>query len=119
MVTIPTLSDGTPFYTVTVQLENFGFTFDFSWNEREGSWYFDIYNGNNSLILSGIKVTLSVPLLGKFVIPGVPPGDIMAIDTSNTDTMPGITDLGVRVLLTYITQADLAQIAAGTFNPNA
>lgn len=119
MEIIPTRTDGTPFYTVTTVLDNVPATFDFQWNDREGAWYFDIYDKHGNLVVGSTKVSLSTPLFRKYILAGLPAGELMAIDTSNTDTVPGLQDLGTRVVLLYVTQADLVALAAGTFNPNA
>lgn len=112
MEILPTLTDGTPWYDFTVELEGIAFVFELSWSDREAVWYLNLYDANANPILSGVKVTLSVPLLGRFRSTSLPNGDLMALDTSGADLMPGIQDLGDRVLFVYVDSADLTNLAA-------
>lgn len=77
----------------------------------------NIADTDGNPLLSGLKVTLSTPLLNRFVSTALPNGDLMAVDTTGQDLMPGLQDLGDRVLLCYFSNAELQAIAAGTYSP--
>lgn len=119
MEILPTLTDGTPWYDFTVELEGITFQFEFFWNDRESDWYFNLYDSGSNPVLMGIKVTLSVGLFGRFKGSNLPNGDLLALDTSGQDLMPGIQDLGDRVLLVYVDSTDVASLVTGTFVPTA
>ena len=53
------------------------------------------------------KITVGTPLLGRFQGATLPYGELIAYDTSGADADPGLTDLGVRVLLTFTDGADI------------
>jgi hypothetical protein len=114
MVQIPTLIDGTQSYTEQVELDGVTFRFVFNWNVREGRWYFDLNDIADNPVVSGRAVTLNTPLLGYLRrSTSYPAGDLIVIDTSNSNTDASLTDLGDRVIMLYITGADLATIQAG------
>ncbi len=117
MEILPTRTDGSNWYDFNIQLEGIVFTFEFVWNDREGSWYFNLYDTNANLLLAGIKVVLNTFLLARFVSTSLPNGDLTACDTTGQDVMPGLQDLGDRVLLSYFSNAELQAIAAGTYTP--
>jgi hypothetical protein len=113
MTLLPTLTDGTAVYTFQTSLDSVAFQLDLEWNDRELAWYLNLYDANLNPLVMGRKVVLGIPLLGRFQgIAGLPPGDLIAFDTSNTDNPPGLLDLGDRVVLLYFTKADLAAVSA-------
>src|SRR6266404_1150818 len=103
---LPTLTDGTQFYTQRVVLDGVAFVLQFSWNARDSSWYVLILDSSANPLLSR-RLAVGSPLLGRFKIQGLPAGEIMAMDTSGQDLDAGLTDLGGRVQLLYIPVADL------------
>lgn len=115
MEILPTRTDGSNWYDFQVELENIVFSLEFIWNDREGSWYFNLYDTNGNMLLAGLKVTISMPLLARFISTSLPNGDFIAVDTTNQDIMPGLQDLGDRVLFCYFSNAELQAIAAGTY----
>jgi hypothetical protein len=117
MVQIPTLLDGTQSYQIQVELDGTTFEFVFNWNDREGRWYFDLNDITSNPLVSGRAVVLNLPLLARFRQSTMPPGDLIAIDTSNSNIDASLTDLGDRVLLVYLTAADVLAVQAGTFVP--
>lgn len=117
MELLPTRVDGANWYDFQVTLENIVFTFEFIWNDREGSWYMNLYDTNSNPLVSGLKVVLNVPLLARFVSTSLPNGDLIATDTTGQDLMPGLQDLGDRVVLGYFSNAEIQQINAGSYSP--
>jgi len=99
-----------------------GVTFDlfFIWNERDEAWYMSIFDptvvadedGARTPIIGCIPIHVGQMLLNEFSDRRRPLGDIVAVDTSNEDLDPGQRDLGERVILLYLSNADLVAIAS-------
>jgi hypothetical protein len=101
-VTIPTRTDETAFYSMRVPLNGVEFLLAFKWNTREGAWYFTISDAAGVPIRSGVKVTLGPGLLRSCVDVRRPRGEFIAVDTTGQGQEAGFTDLGDRVLLTFV-----------------
>lgn len=99
-VLIPTRTDLSA-YTMRVDLSDVEFELDFRYNQREGFWYLSVADQLGDPIVSGIKITVGIPLLRGCVDLRRPIGELIAIDTSNTHTEAGLEDLGDRVQLIY------------------
>jgi hypothetical protein len=103
-LTIPTRTD-LPNYEEEVSLVGEVFVFSFQWSQREARWYFDLYDATRSPIARGIKVVVGWPLLRLVRDRRRPKGEIVAIDTTNSDRGPGLDELGGRVILTFTPDA--------------
>ena len=97
---IPVNSD-VPFYSFQVDLESVTYTLTITYNARSDMWSMDIGDIGNTLILTGICLLVNANLTGRFLIPGLPPGKFLVIDTQGKNHTPGRNDLGVRNLLMY------------------
>jgi hypothetical protein len=107
--TIPCRVDS-PFYDFTVELDGAVWRLTFRWNAREQAWYFDLADGADVLQLSSRKVVLNRPLLSRYRTRAtLPAGELVAVDTSNTNAAPGLGELGGRVVLYYVDVDDLAE----------
>lgn len=71
------------------------------YNQREDDWYLSILDENKDPIVSGCKVFVDCPLFKRSQDARLPPGVVMAIDTSGKRLNPGLNDFGVRVRLYY------------------
>lgn len=89
------------------------------WNERDEAFYIDLYDSTQSAIWLGQRVVVGWRLWAQCVDPRKPPGELMAIDTTNQDEDPTLTvaddgsitsDLGDRVKLIYFTGEELASV---------
>lgn len=100
IVTLPMRPD-LPNYGFQVDLEGVSYGFVFRWNDREGSWYFDLLDGEGVTLRAGVKLVLDFPLFLSIASARRPPGQLFAVDTSNTGAEPGAHDLGVRIQLVY------------------
>lgn len=104
---LPTLTDGTQAYSFRTQLDGVTFQLDFAWNARGGCWSIMVSDAAGNLLLRRcVRVGLS--LLARFRDTRLPPGDIVVVDTSGAGAEPGLTDLGGRVQLVYLTAAEIA-----------
>lgn len=108
-VTLQLPSD-TPSFQVDTQLDGVLYRFDFRWNSRDSQWTFDVADADGDAIVSGVAVVVDFPLMRRAMHdPRMPPGALFAVDTANTQTDPGLADLGPerRVQLVYFTEAEL------------
>lgn len=105
---LPVVADS-PDFTAFTELERVTYGFHYRWSEREGAWYLDLLDAAGAVILAGRKLVPGLPLLGRFVDPRLPPGDLVVFDTTGSDTPPAFGDLGRRVLVQYVESTDLPQ----------
>ncbi len=104
--TIPTDTSSLYWDQVT-QLEGIEYTLQFRWAVREGCWYLGIYDQDANPLALSIRLVVSFPLLRRFTDPRLPPGVLFCCDMSGADQdIVDYTDLGTRVLLTYVTSDD-------------
>lgn len=94
-----------PSYEFSCTLEGRTYTFDLTWNERSGAWFLSVRDTDGVDLVAGRRVVLGANLLGRSANAALPPGVLLAIDTSGTDTDAGPDDLGARVKLLYIESA--------------
>ena len=95
-------------YDMQIVLDNVTYTLEFQWNFRESSWYLSVKTETGEDIQTNIKVVVEWALGARSVDSRWPPGKLIAIDTTNTSTNPGIADLGDRVDLLYYSAAEVA-----------
>lgn len=91
-----------PFYDFEVDLEGRAYTVEVRWNARAGGWFLSLFDSAGAPLVMGRRVVLSANLLGQGVNAALPPGMLLAVDTTTQDTDPGRDDLGSRVLLAYV-----------------
>jgi hypothetical protein len=106
---LPTRTDY-PHYAFDIKLDGTPYHFDFDWNHRDSSWTFSVSSIDGTPLVVGRKVVVGFPLLSRFKNPKLPPGVLLALDTSNAGVDPGETELGTRVQLVYMDKADLAEV---------
>jgi len=106
------LRTGLPAFRQRTSLDGATFEFAFAWNEREGAWYMAVADADGLPLRSGIRLALSTPLLRSVADARRPAGELYAIDLDGTGADAGVNDLGVRVVLMYITAAERAALEA-------
>lgn len=105
---------GTPHQTVNVDLDGVTYTLALDWSTREECWYIGISDLAGVVLVSGVKVVVNWPLLHVMgLFPGVPPGELMAVDTAGTGADPDLTTFGDTIALLYLDAAGEAAIANG------
>lgn len=109
-VLLPLRTDSTPFYAFGVALEGVSYNFTFKWNTRGSLWTFDVADGAGVALVSGRRVVVGLPLLARFKDPRLPPGQLVAFDTTGAGVDPGLADLGTRVTIVYWTAAEVAGV---------
>lgn len=97
---LPVRSD-VPFYDFEIDLEGRTYRFEIRWNGRAEAWFLTIRNSAGDILVAGRKIVLGAGLAGRSRTEGLPPGVLVAVDTTDSDVDPGRYDLGRRVLLVY------------------
>jgi hypothetical protein len=96
-----------PVYDHTVDLGDVEYSYTLTYRERQDGWYLDLYDADGEALVTGKRLSIDVPVLWRHVKDGMPSGgQIVVIDTANTGTDPTYEDLGYRVKLAWILEAD-------------
>lgn len=94
-------------YTQVTGLDGRDYVLELRWNQRQGRWYLKISTADDGTIQGPVAVVADWPL----VYPGkdlpLPPGCLMAVDTTGQGRDPGLTELGGRVVLVYLDAEEL------------
>lgn len=90
-----------PSYNFQQELEGTVYDLEFNYNTRGGYWMMDINDASKNPIITGIRVVTDFSLIGHLKVPGAPPGQFIAYDTSGYNRDAGINDFGSKVLLIY------------------
>lgn len=106
---IPT-TPGVAFSVRRVSLDGSEYVLRLRWNSREARWYMSLSDADDVLIVGGVKLVAGWPLLRLVVDARRPPGQLVALDQAG-DADPNLDDLGTRVVLVYIDQAEAAELA--------
>lgn len=79
------------------------YVLDFRWSQRESRWWLDLYDANGVLLVGALKLILHHPLL-KYLrgVVGLPPGELLLLDTRPTPAPPGLDELGAVDMLVYV-----------------
>jgi hypothetical protein len=97
-----------PRFAIVVALDGTDYRLAMWWNTRDSRWYLSISLTDGTQLVSGVAVVVGFPLLGRFASPDLPPGMLLAIDSTGDGVEIGQqADLGNRVRLVYIPEADL------------
>lgn len=108
--TIPTVDDGTAYYTIVSRMDGRDFQLRFAWNEIDSRWYLDILDVEGTALVTGLKLVANRPLLRFYQWDTrLPPGDLRVMDLSGNEDPPGFLELaiGKRCELTYFPITDL------------
>lgn len=100
-------------YTQRTILDGREYLLTFQWNQREEKWYLSIADQDGDPLGQGIKVVANFPLNRALTDIRSPPGILYAMDRTGQGCDPLLRELGDRVLLIYITEAELAAAATG------
>jgi hypothetical protein len=94
-------------YSQIVKLDGSDFILDFDWNQREGKWYLSVSTASDGMIQGPVKVVADWPLIYPRKDPPLPPGSLVAIDTTGEGLDPGLSDFGTRVRLVYLDSEEI------------
>jgi hypothetical protein len=99
-----------PEVTLPVRLDGLFYRLQVQWNTREGFWSLSISASDGRLLLGHQRITLLVDMLRSHVSEDIPPGALVAVDTSGQDIEPERDDLGNgRVKLVYLSSEEVAR----------
>ena len=101
------LSNADPYFTKVVALDGVDFILEFQWNEREGRHYCAIKDAAGTEIVGATKVVVEIPWLAHEVSESMPAGQLWFIDMTGAGVDPGLLDLGRRVQLKYVEEANV------------
>lgn len=90
------------------------YTFDVRWNTRDDAWRFDMYDPDGILMVAGVKIVLNVPLGRRSAHSFFNNNSIIAMDSSLSGLDPNYDDLGTRVVVWHLTDADLMSLVVAT-----
>lgn len=97
-------------YSMRVELDAVLYELSFEWNERIASWLMSIATEAGDPIVLNVKLSVTLDLLGDFSDSRLPPGLLLAVDTTGKDLDPAFDDLGNRVQLVYTPAGEIAEI---------
>ena len=83
------------------------YRFDFRWNVRDESFYFDMYEDDGTPIVHGVRVVLGMYLGRRAQHPFFRKGVLVAIDLSGQGREATLDDFGTRVILRHYTVYDV------------
>ena len=93
---------------VRVRLDGVFFRLRFQWSGRFLTWSMSLESDDGVAILQSARVTADAGITLSQTQAGMPRGEIVPVDTSGRGADPGREDLGTRVLIVYLTEAELA-----------
>jgi len=108
MLTIPLRNLPESVFDVT--LEEVAYKFRVKWNHRGQYYTLDILTKENTLIIGGLKLALNATLLRRHPGLGLPPGDLIVVDSKDDNSVIEQDDLEERISLVYLTEAELAAL---------
>lgn len=111
MIEIIQTQQGASAYDQRVTLDGQAYILRLDWNGRAGAWYLTISDADGVALLRSRKLSTNHPILNRFrFVEGLPPGELMATDPSNSIEYAGYTELGPRrgVTLYYFDAQEIA-----------
>ena len=96
------LNNNESFYSFQVDLDGQIYRIDQTWNERAQSWFFDMYDAEENIIIAGRRFFAGNELLGSFInsLDDVPQ-NVLILGFGESKTDPGRNDLGEKNKLWY------------------
>ena len=101
-----------PNYSFTCAVNGTPYQFRVRWNATAGAWYFDLREEDGTPIALGIKIVLGAYLGRHSSHHLFSEGVFVAVDRSGRKADAGIDDLGARVTVLYVTNAEVRAAAA-------
>ncbi len=95
-------------YDLTVPVEEFDgsivtMRFEIRWNFRNRSWYFTLFEDDNTLLISGVRMVLGTYLGSRCRAKFFRDGVLVMVDTSGKGVEAGFDDLGTRIVMRRFT----------------
>lgn len=100
-----------PYYSEIVDLDGENFLMVFKWNFRDSTWYFSLYQEDETPVAVGMRLVVGWNPLRRLVGTDRPLGSIYVHDTVGTDVEAGFEELGTRVLVLYYDEDEIASLS--------
>lgn len=88
-------------FRLRTTLEGREYVLGIHWNGRMERWILDLYDANDTPIVTGQPLHIDSDILMQFTKDELPPGMLMLYDTSGKHEEAGRDDLGSRAKLLY------------------
>lgn len=111
MASIVALEPNEDYYVIEQQFDDTQYRLTLKWNERAQLWFLDLHLLNGYAVQLGTPITLRTFLTRFCRDAAAPKGDLIAIEQDNSLAEPGQRDFGSRVLLYYLTAADILALS--------
>jgi hypothetical protein len=108
MLTIPLRNLPSQVFDIT--LEGTAYKFRVKWNHRGQYYTLDISTKEDVIIIGGLKIALNARLLQRHPGIGLPPGEIIIVDSKGDTSVITQDNLEDRVAMVYLTEADIAAL---------
>lgn len=92
-------------YDYQIDLGDVTYRLVIRYNTRSDRWYLSLYDAENNLLISGVKLVINYPLLSNH-LSAPSGGTLILIDTANTGEECGYEDLGRRCQLLWWPEED-------------
>jgi hypothetical protein len=104
------INGAVPWSSFQCQLDGTTYGLEFRWNERAAGWFMSIYDSSGNRLLANRRLVIGWGIIARFKKwnRALPPGDFIAVDSTNRGQEAGLSDLGTRVKVIYVEAADLA-----------
>lgn len=94
---------------IPVRLDGRPYRLDLRWNTRYEFWSIALLSSGGDPLMGHQRLTLLVDLLRSHTSTSLPPGALVAVDTSGRNNEPGREDLvNGRVKIVYLTEQEVA-----------
>lgn len=100
-------TDQWPGYDYTIDLEGLTYRIVLTYRDRTASWYLDVYDSADVLLVSGKRLSIDYRLLWRHVGRKPADGILACLDTSDQFAEAGFDDLGNRCPFAWIPLADI------------
>ena len=105
----PPVAAGDVHFEMRMLLDGEYFTLTFRWNERDSGWRFSLGNGVGEALFYSVALRVGTPIqIHLRHLSGLPPGFFVCLDSTQAGIDPAFEDLGDRVGVFYVEEADLA-----------
>ena len=91
-----------PDYTQSTIIDGREYNLRFYWKQRMGTWYLDIKDQDNVMIVAGLALVLGSLILRYLTDPKLPAGEIFMVDLTDAGLQPNIDELSERVQVAFI-----------------
>jgi hypothetical protein len=102
--------DDASHFDLQAQLDGVTYTLEFRWNDRLGAWFMNVLDAEGvEAHMVGVRVVADY-FFPRHLVDRSPPGLFLALDTGAAMGFgedPGFDDLGSRVQLWYIPEAEI------------